>query len=139
MSAAEIIEKLKQHKLRVTPQRVAIFEAISKLNSHPTVENIISHLHKDHPYISVATVYKVLDSFVEGKLLERVKTGNGTMRYDPVLSTHHHLYCQETDRIEDYEDVKLDEIISNYFENKKIKDFHIKEIKLQITGTFKTQ
>ena len=42
------------------------------------------------------------------------------MRYDAALSHHHHLYCAETDRIEDYEDEKLNKIISEYFENNKI-------------------
>ncbi len=139
MTATEIITKLKQNKLRVTPQRVAIFEAIYKLNNHPTAENIINNLKNNHPYISQGTVYKVLDSFVESKLLNKVKTENSVMRYDPVLSAHHHLYCQETDRIEDYEDDELDQIIYQHFKKKKINNFQIKDIKLQISGTFKTK
>lgn len=59
------------------------------------------------------------------------------MRYDAVLSSHHHLYCEETDRIEDYVDVELDSILNNYFRGKKMKNFKIKDIKLQITGKFK--
>jgi Fur family transcriptional regulator, peroxide stress response regulator len=139
MSAAEIIEKLKQNKLRVTPQRIAIYEAIYKLNNHPTAENIINYLKKKHPYISQGTVYKVLDSLVESNLLKKVKTENGVMRYDPVLSAHHHLYCLETDRIEDYEDDELDQIIYQHFKKKKINNFQITDIKLQISGNFKTK
>ncbi len=138
MRAAEIIEILKQGKLRVTPQRVAILEAIYKLNNHPTAENIISDLQKSHPYISVGTVYKVLDSLVESNLLKKVKTEGGIMRYDPITSTHHHLYCLETDRIEDYKDHELDKMIGEYFKSKKIKNFQIKDISLQIIGNFKT-
>ena len=58
------------------------------------------------------------------------------MRYDAVLSNHHHLYCAETDRIEDYEDEKLNHLISEYFTKNKIKNFKVQEIKLQITGQF---
>ena len=29
------------------------------------------------------------------------------MRYDAVLESHHHLYCSESDRIEDYIDMNL--------------------------------
>ncbi len=139
MTTSEIIERLKQNKLRVTPQRVAIFEAIYKLNNHPTAENIINNIKNNHPYISQGTVYKVLDSFVESNLLKKVKTENGVMRYDHVLSAHHHIYCQETDRIEDYVDDELDKIIHQYFKKKKINNFQIKDIKLQISGTFKTK
>jgi len=60
------------------------------------------------------------------------------MRYDAVLSNHHHLYCAETDRIEDYEDDKLNQLINDYFKNNKITNFKIEDIKLQITGKFKS-
>jgi len=139
MKRSELIKKLREKGLRVTPQRVAVFEAVCKLNNHPTAENIISKIKENHPYISLGTVYKVLDSLVENNLLERVKTGNGIMRYDPILSRHHHLYCAKTDRIRDYEDSELDEMIYTYFRNKKIDNFEIKDIKLQISGTFKNQ
>lgn len=137
MNTTAIIEKLKQKELRITPQRVAILEAIYTLNNHPTAENIITYIKKNHPNISVGTVYKVLDSLVEKNLLERVKTENDIMRYDPFLGKHHHLYCAESDKIEDYEDSELDQIITEYFKNKQIKNFQINDIKLQISGKFK--
>ena len=137
MNNKEIIDNLKQKNLRVTPQRVAIYEAICTLNNHPTAENLISFIQIKHPNISIGTVYKVLDSLVENNLIEKVKTENGIMRYDPFLSKHHHLYCTETEKIEDYEDNELDELINDYFKKKKIRNFQIKDIKLQITGNFK--
>lgn len=60
------------------------------------------------------------------------------MRYDEVNYNHHHLYCTETQRIEDYEDDVLSQLIQNYFKNKKIKNFKIEDIRLQITGKFQT-
>ena len=137
MDIKKIATKLSEKGLRVTPQRIAILGAIIKLDNHPTAENIIEYIKKNHPNISVGTVYKVLDSFVENSLLKKVKTESGIMRYDPLLANHHHLYCQETDRIEDFEDQKLDELINEYFDKKGIKNFKIQDIKLQITGTFK--
>ena len=122
--------------MKVTPQRVAIYEAIVKLNNHPTAEIVIDYIKANHPNISVGTVYKVLDSLVENELLKKVKTEKDIMRYDAVLSNHHHLYCAETDRIEDYEDEKLNHLINEYFTKNKIKNFKVQEIKLQITGQF---
>ena len=129
-------EKLKEKGLKVTPQRVAIYEAIVTLKNHPTAENVIEYIKANHPNISVGTVYKVLDSLVENKLLKRVKTDKDLMRYDSILSEHHHLYCSETQRIEDYDDEQLNKMISNYFKKKKIKNFTIQDVKLQITGKF---
>lgn len=137
MERQEIANMLSERGLRVTPQRIAILETILKLNNHPTAENIIEYIKKNHPNIAVGTVYKVLDSLVEKHLLKKVKTESGIMRYDPLMTNHHHLYCTETDRIEDYQDEKLDELISDYFKKKGIENFEIQDIKLQITGTFK--
>lgn len=131
-----IREQLKQKGLKVTPQRIAIYQAVIKLNCHPTAEKVIEYIKTNHPNISVGTVYKVLDSLVENNLLKKVKTEKGYMRYDAFVSQHHHLYCSETDRIEDYEDEHLDKLISEYFEKKRIKNFKIQDIKLQITGKF---
>jgi len=130
-------EKLQEKGLKVTPQRVAIFEAILELENHPTADDIIAFIKTNHPNISVGTVYKVLDTFVENNLLKKVKTEKDIMRYDPHLSNHHHLYCSDTDRIEDFEDEKLNELIGDYFNKHKIKNFNIQDIKLQITGKFK--
>lgn len=132
-----IVDRLREKGLKVTPQRLAIFEAIVKLNNHPTAENIIEYVQKNHPGISTGTVYKVLDSLVENNLLRKVKTEKDFMRYDAVLSNHHHLYCAETDRIEDYEDDKLNTLITEYFKKNRIRNFSIHDVKLQITGTFK--
>lgn len=132
-----IRSKLQELGLKVTPQRVAILKAILILKNHPTADEITKFVKKNHPNISVGTVYKVLDTFVDHKLIVRVKTARDLMRYDPVMSNHHHLYCEETDRIEDYQDDKLNTLISDYFKKNKIKNFNIQDVKLQITGTFK--
>ena len=66
-----------------------------------------------------------------------MKTESGIMRYDPLQAPHHHLYCAETDRIEDFEDEGLDELIAEYLKKKGISNFDIQNIQLHITGTFK--
>jgi len=123
--------------LRVTPQRIAVLEAVIKLNNHPTAENIAKFVHNYNPNIAVGTVYKVLEVLVEKKILARVKTDKDIMRYDAILAHHHHLYCAETDRIENYFDEGLNKLLIDYFKNRKIKNFEIDDIKLQIIGKFK--
>jgi Fur family peroxide stress response transcriptional regulator len=136
MKIAEIRIKLIEKGLKVTPQRISILEAIIKLNNHPTAENIIDYIRNNHPNISTATVYKVLDALVANELIKRVKTERDVMRYDAIMEAHHHLYCSESDRIEDFVDTELNEMIEKYFEKKKISDFKIEDVKLQIIGKF---
>ena len=132
----QIRNKLVEKGMKVTPQRMAILEAIEILNNHPTAENIIEFIRKNHPNISTATVYKVLEALVENNLVKKVKTDRDVMRYEAISDHHHHLYCAESDRIEDYFDSELNEIIGNYFKKRNIPNFKIEEVKLQIIGTF---
>jgi Fur family transcriptional regulator, peroxide stress response regulator len=132
----KIRNKLVEKELKVTPQRMAILEAITKLNNHPTAEYIIDYIRKNYPNIATATVYKVLDTLVANELIEKVKTERDVMRYDAIMESHHHIYYSDSDRIEDYRDSDLDELLEKYFEKKKIPDFKIEDIKLQIIGKY---
>jgi Fur family peroxide stress response transcriptional regulator len=136
MQASEIRNKLIEKGLKVTPQRIAILKAIVKLNNHPTADYIIDYIRKIHPNIATATVYKVLDALVENGLINKVKTEKDIMRYDAFLEKHHHLYSSDSDRIEDYLDEELNEILGKHFEKKGIPGFKIEDIKLQIIGKF---
>ena len=132
----EIRTKFAEKRLKITPQRVVILEAIYILNNHPTAENIIEYIRESHPNIATGTVYKVLETLVENGLIRKVKTDKDIMRYDGIVESHHHLYCSECDLIEDYLDEDLDKLLKNHFENKNIKGFKIEDIVLQIRGTF---
>ena len=122
--------------LKITPQRIAILEAIYKLDNHPTVEDIVNYIREDNPNIAKGTVYKVLDTLVDNNLVKKVKTDKEIMRYDGVIKNHHHLYCSECDLIEDYYDEELDKLLENHFKNKNIEGFKLEDIVLQIRGTF---
>jgi Fur family peroxide stress response transcriptional regulator len=136
MNFAEFKQILTQHGLKVTPQRLAVLNALSILRIHPTAEHIIEYIRANNPAISLGTVYNVLDVFVAKNICKKVLTDNGIIRYDFQTEKHHHLYCAESNRIVDYYDHELDRLIENYFSDKKIPDFNIEDIKLQITGRF---
>ena len=128
---------LKNSNLKITPQRVAVLEALNKLqDQHPTADKIKEYVVKNHPNIAVGTIYKTLETFVEKGLVRKVKTEQDVMRYDAILDKHHHLYCEDTDRIADFFDIKLNEMLEEYFKKRKIPNFKVRDIKLQIIGTF---
>jgi len=136
LSIEEIRIKLSEKGLKVTPQRMAILDAIYKLGSHPTADNIIEFIRQSNPNIASGTVYKVLDTLIENKLVKRVTTDRDVMRYDGIMENHHHLYCSECDLIEDYVDEELDEVLKEYFRKKKFNGFKLEDIVVQIRGTF---
>lgn len=136
MANRDIIKILTDNNLRITPQRTAVLEVMYTLDNHPSADYIIDFLRLNFPHITLSTVYKILDVFVEKGIITRVKTEDGIMRYDYVNEKHHHLYCTETERIENYYDEELDKLLENYMKKKTIPNFKIKDIRLQITGTF---
>ena len=136
MRLEQIREKIAEKGLKVTPQRVAILEAVYKLDNHPTADNIESYLKKSQPNIAIGTIYKVLDVLVANRIIKKVTTEADKMRYEGIAEHHHHLYCVECDLIEDYRDEELNDLLTEYFQHKQIGGFRIKDFVLQINGTF---
>lgn len=136
ISIDRIKNRLKEKGLKITPQRMAILEAVIKLNNHPSAEMIIDYIRQNHPNIATGTVYKVLEALVETKIINKVKSRQDIMRYDAELEKHHHLYSSTSERIEDYFNDELDNLIEDYFNKKGISGFKIEDIKLQIKGNF---
>lgn len=136
MRLDKIRDIIKEKGLKITPQRTVVLEAVVELGDHPTAERIIDFIQKNHPNVAIGTVYKTLETFVENKIIKKVKTEKDIMRYDAILEKHHHLYCSKSDRIEDYYDDELNDVLEEYFRKKNIDNFKIEDVKLQIIGNF---
>ena len=133
MGKSNIIQLLNHYNLKITPQRIAVYEALMQLD-HPDADEITRLVNETNPGIARGTIYNVLELFCEKDIIRKVKTDQDKMRYDPVLHKHHHLYDEKSTKIYDYVDEDLDELLEDYFAKKNIKNFNIKEIKLQIVG-----
>lgn len=120
--------------LKVTQQRLVVYQALTKLAVHPTAEQVYEHVRIANPSISLATVYKTLDTFVESELIRRVMTDDGFMRYDAHLEPHSHVYCTNTKEIIDFIDPELTLLLEEYFKRKKIPNLKIKDFSLQINA-----
>ncbi len=131
-----IRKTIADNQLRVTPQRVAVLDALQNMRTHPTADEIVQYIRNEYPNLSVGTVYNTLDTFCERGIIKKVKTEKDVMRYDAINEKHYHLYCAESDRIEDYYDKELSNIIEDYFNEKKIANFNVKDIQIQINGKF---
>jgi Fur family peroxide stress response transcriptional regulator len=130
----EIKDQLQAKGLKVTLQRAAILKCIHTLKNHPTAEKIHIELLRDYPAISLGTVYNTLKTFVDKGILKIVETESGTVRYDHLTEKHHHIYSEDSGKIEDYYDEELDKILKKHFRKKEIPNFNIKDIKLFIVG-----
>jgi Fur family transcriptional regulator, peroxide stress response regulator len=116
-----IAKKISGAGLKVTPQRIAVMQALDKLH-HPRADEIYRNVLQSIPGLSPTTVYNILDAFVKLKIIRKVQTEADVMRYDAVRDHHHHLYCLQSDRMEDFFDPELDKILDDYFKKRILRD-----------------
>ncbi|WP_461832097.1 Fur family transcriptional regulator [Aquifex sp.] len=97
------VNRCKEIGLKITPQRIAVYEVLLKSDNHPTVEEIYEKVKEKYPYVSLATVYRTLETLEKIGLAKRVCFWGNSARYDANVSEHHHLICEVCGRIEDIE------------------------------------
>ena len=103
-------ECLRQHNLKVTPQRLAIFHMLSNTTAHPSAETIYNSLHETHPTMSLATVYKTLDALVKASLVQQLNVGEDSYRYDATTIPHPHIICKSCKKVFDLDPNVLPDI-----------------------------
>ncbi|MDO4300874.1 MAG: Fur family transcriptional regulator [Clostridia bacterium] len=109
----QLAENLKANKLKVTPQRLAIYTYLVNTTSHPTVEIIYNHLKDDFPSMSLATVYKTVASLRDVHLIREFNVSEDSNRYDARTDIHSHLICTKCHKVFDYlEDINIEKNIN---------------------------
>lgn len=105
---ATIVERLRGDGHRLTPQRLAIVEALVHGPSHPTVDDLHSAVVAATPGIGLATIYNTLELLEGlGEVLV-LDFGEGRRRYDGrEASAHAHLFCSGCNRVDDVGDLDL--------------------------------
>src|SRR5471030_467657 len=102
----------KEKKLKLTPQRLAVYNYLINTTSHPSADVIYTDIHIQYPTMSLATVYKALKTLVDVGLIQEINVGEGNFRYDGNSSTHPHLQCLGCGRVDDFKDLSLDNLNS---------------------------
>lgn len=84
---------MQESKLRLTPQRLAVLEAVRQASDHPTALEIFRRVQAAHPGIAYGTVYTALNALVKMGLIYELKFGDDASRYDGRMEPHHHALC----------------------------------------------
>lgn len=93
---------LKNYDLKVTPQRIAIIEELYK-NGHMNIDDLYKKLLDRFPSVSLATIYKNINSMVEKLFLSEVKIPNAKTVYELSKNEHAHLVCSNCKAVMDIE------------------------------------
>ena len=97
----DFINRCRQEGLKITPQRVAVYEILLNSYNHPTVEEIYEEVKKRYPFVSLATVYRTVETLEQMGLAKKVCYWGSSARYDANTDDHHHLICVKCGAIRD--------------------------------------
>lgn len=88
-------------RTRNTLQRRAVLSAIERLDEfHPSAAEVFDEVKREHPRLSLATVYRSLDALCESGAVAPLKL-EGVTRYCLGASPHHHIVCRRCGSVRD--------------------------------------
>jgi len=78
---------------RYTEQRAAVYRYLRSTTNHPTADDVFTAVRAEIPDISLATVYKALETLVGCDLAVKLAYADGSARYDGRTDPHPHARC----------------------------------------------
>ena len=98
----QMLQKLKEHDFRLTPQRLAVLKVLAVSEGHPTVERIYETVRTEFPTTSIATIYKTVNLLKQLNEVLELGFPDGSNRYDGNKPyPHPHVICTECKKIID--------------------------------------
>ena len=107
----ELTALLRNHGYKVTPQRLAVYEALAEKSWHPNAEMLYNKLQPKYPAMSFATVYKTVEILRDIEAIQIINTGEDSYRYDAETVSHPHIRCVVCNRVDDVFDVNDEDLL----------------------------
>ena len=85
------MEKLR----RFSRQRQMVLDVVKNRTKHPTADKVYEIIKKDHPEISLGTVYRNLNLLSEMGEISRVETSSVKDHFDGNQHPHAHFVCRK--------------------------------------------
>ncbi len=111
MRLQSMVDTLRKHKYRITPQRLAILKVLAKSEGHPSVESIYAQVKPAFPTTSLATIYKNIAVLKELDQVLELGFSDDSNRYDGNKPFDHpHVVCTICKKILDPDISKLSDM-----------------------------
>ena len=104
MTTTEVADLLKAHGLRVTPQRIAVYQYLDEHRTHAQADTIYETLVRQYPSFSRTTIYNSIRALEEGGLIQPVIIDGTVIRYDANTNMHGHFKCTDCGMVYDVMD-----------------------------------
>jgi Fur family peroxide stress response transcriptional regulator len=86
-------KKCREHNLKITPQRIAVYRELVMTKDHPNAELIHRRVKKLFPNISLDTVNRTLLTFSRIGIIDIVTGSGNPKRFDADMTPHNHFRC----------------------------------------------
>jgi Fur family ferric uptake transcriptional regulator len=97
-----LMDRARQHGLRMTRQRVLVLQALCELGGHASAEDVYGQVTLHQRNVDLSTVYRTLERFRDLRILSQTDLGRGYAEYEIVTDQqHHHLVCQSCGQVFD--------------------------------------
>ena len=113
-------------------KRNAILACLQRATDHPSAEMVYEMLQKEHPDVSLATVYRNLARFKSQGLVSSVATVRGVERFDAMTHPHVHFICCSCDAVMDLPRMEIPESLT--MEAEEVSGCHVQACRLTFTG-----
>lgn len=124
-------EALEANGQRYTEQRAAVYRHLLSTESHPTADEVFTAVRAEIPDISLATVYKALETLVGCDLAVKLTYGDGSARYDGRTDPHPHARCLTCGAVLDVPGKLPNEAFT---ELGPVEDFSVEGYRLELIG-----
>ncbi|MCD7878755.1 MAG: transcriptional repressor, partial [Candidatus Gastranaerophilales bacterium] len=96
-------------------QREIIKDTLIKNPIHPTAEQLLAIIRKEHPLsnIGIATVYRNLSKLAEAGEIKRIIGLETSEHFDHNTFVHYHFYCKKCGKVYDIDSAVADNIVEN--------------------------
>jgi Fur family peroxide stress response transcriptional regulator len=98
---AKLREALEANNQRFTDQRAAVYRFLLGTTDHPSADEVFTAVRSDIADISLATVYKALETLVSCDLALKLTYGDASARYDARTDDHLHSRCTACGQVRD--------------------------------------
>jgi len=95
-------ELLKSAGIKPSYPRVRVLDYLLGTKSHPTAEEVFSHLVEDIPTLSRTTVHSTLHLLADAGLARVVTVDGNQKRFDADVANHAHFRCRVCHRVYDF-------------------------------------
>lgn len=94
-------DALEANGQRFTEQRAAVYRHLCSSTEHPTADEVFTAVRGQIADISLATVYKALETLVSCGLARKLPYGDDSARYDARTDDHFHARCLKCGNVRD--------------------------------------